>query len=509
MLRIAVAGFVHETNTFSPLPTKYEDFALPKGSNPGLLRQDQLLEFFRNKNLNLAACGFIAAAERAGHQIVPLFYCAAEPSGQVSANAFERIMGLIAAGLEDNRPLDAVFLNLHGAMVYEGFNDGETEILRRVRAIVGDIPIVASLDLHGNISRQSVDYASLMVGFRTYPHLDQYETGERCAVALACLLGGETVHKVFRQIPFLTAISTQSTSTEPARSIYALLQEVEANPDIISATVMMGFAPADIPDAGPSVFAYGTTRSAADAAAARLYEAFLDREAEFVPNLLTADEAVEQAIALAKTAQKPIILADVQDNAGAGGTSDTPWILEALVRHNAQGAALGIMYDPAAAALAHAAGEGADIELPLGGKLTPGQTRFIAVFHVEKLTDGNFRATGPMMGGQLINLGKMAQLSIGGTRLVVSSERVQANDRSYFRQVGIEPGDMKILVLKSTNHYRADFEPISSRIITVAAPGAIVEDPAQIVYQNLREGVRRGALGPTHRRISQVQSTRS
>lgn len=502
MSRIAVAGFVHETNTFSPIPTDYEDFALPKGSNPGLLRGEELLEFFRGKKLNLPACGFIAAAEQAGHQIIPLCYCSAEPSGQVSANAFERIMRIIEGGLEGSLPLDGVFLNLHGAMVYEAFNDGESEILRRVRAIVKDIPIVASLDLHGNIARSSIDYASALIGFRTYPHIDEYETGERCAVALDYLLSGKRLHKAFRQIPFLIAISTQSTRTEPAKSIYALIQKVEAQPRAISATVMMGFPPADIRDAGASVFAYGVTQTAASAAVDQLCDAILACEPEFVPNLWTADRAVEEAIAFAKTATKPVILADVQDNAGAGGTSDTPWLLKSLVRRNAQGAALGIMYDPEAAALAHVAGEGVDVELHLGGKLTPGQTPFHGVFHVEKLSDGVFEATGPMMGGQPMNLGKMAQLRINGTRIVVSSARVQANDQSFFRQVGIEPRFMKILALKSTNHFRADFEPIASRVISIAAPGAIVEDPAHVLYQNLREGVRLGALGPANRRGS-------
>lgn len=500
MPRIAVAGFVHETNTFSPLPTAYEDFALPGEARPGLVCGAELLAFFQGRRLNDAMCGFLAAAGQAGYQIIPLCYCAAAPSGTVSSDAFERLLHRIVAELDDARPLDGVFLALHGAMVYEGFHPGEPEILERIRAVLGDIPVVASLDLHANISADTVLRASALVGYRTYPHVDEFETGWRCAALMARLLAGAHLYKAYRRLPFLIPLSTQSTHTEPARSIYASLGDVEANPDILSASILMGFPPADVPDAGPSVLAYGLTRAAADDAAARLYQALLAREAEFAPNLLTADQGVERAIELAMTAAKPVILADVQDNPGAGATSDTPWILQSLVAHKAEGAALGIMYDPAAADAAHAAGRAADLELGLGGKLTPGQTPFYGAFHVEQLADGDFDATGPMMGGRRVNLGKMAQLRIGGTRIVVSSVRVQAIDRSYFRQVGIEPGDIKILALKSTNHYRADFEPIASHILSISAPGAMVEDLSGVPYRNLRDGVRLGPLGPEHRR---------
>ncbi len=208
--------------------------------------------------------------------------------------------------------------------------------------------------------------------------------------------------------------------------------------------------------------------------------------------MLTPDEAARQAIAKSARADKPVILADVQDNPGGGGTSDTVWILDALVRQNAQEAAIGLMYDPEAAAAAHAAGEGARINIGLGGKGMPGQQPYQAEFAVEKIAEGDFQMTGPMNRGLIGNLGKMAQLRIGGVRVVVVSGRTQANDQSYFRQVGIEPKDMKILVLKSTNHYRADFQPISSEIIVVDAPGAIIEDPAKIPYTRIRKGVRLG-----------------
>jgi microcystin degradation protein MlrC len=499
MARIALAGFLHETNTFSPLPTTFEQFYAAGGPYAIFLPGEKVL-VYRGKKINRGFCGFINQAESLSHEIIPLVYAAAEPSNQVTKSAFEHIMGLIMQGLSEKGLFDGLYLDLHGAMVYENYNDGETEILRRVRTMVGDIPIVVSLDLHGNISRESFDSASMMIGYRTYPHTDVYQTGERCANALNRLLQGEKIFKSFHQIPFLMPLTTQSTNIEPCKSIYAMIGKLESDPNVISCTIMAGFPPADMVNTGPTVFTYATTQEAANIAAENLYQAILEREGDFSVNLLNPDQAVEKAMELAKVNQRPVILADVQDNAGAGGTSDTPWILEALVKHNAPGTALGLMYDPKAAEAAHAAGEGARINLSLGGKLTPGQEPFNDTFLVKRLWQGDFMANGPMFNGVLTNLGKMANLQIGNVEIVVVSQRTQANDQSFFKQVGIEPSEMKILVLKSSNHYRADFEAISSAIILVEAPGAFFEDARKTPYQNLREGIRLMGLGPAFHR---------
>jgi microcystin degradation protein MlrC len=501
MANIAIAGFLHETNTFAPLATTFDDFYSAGGPYADYVLGEKMFEF-RGKTFNRGACGFLNKAESLGHQITPIIYAAAEPSNQVTENAFERIMSLITSTLSEKGPFDGLFLDLHGAMVYENYHDGETEILRRVRAIVGDIPIVVSLDLHGNITRETFDLASMMVGYRTYPHTDVYQTGERCALVHDLLLQGESVFKAFRQIPFLMPLTKQSTNTEPCRSIYAMIDELESNPEVISCSIMAGFASADMAHTGPTIFCYGASQAAADKAADHLYQAIMDHESDFSVDLLQPRQAIEKAIQLARNNQKPIILADIQDNAGAGGTTDTPWILEALVKQgqNIPRTAMGLMNDPQAAHAAHLAGEGAMIKLELGGKLTPGQKPFSGTFLVKRLFEGEFVANGPMFNGVRTSLGKMANLQIGNVEVVVVSRRTQANDQSYFRQVGIEPSDMDILVLKSSNHYRADFEPISSAIIEVEAPGAFNEDSRKTPYQNLRDGVRLVGLGPAHKR---------
>lgn len=499
MARIALAGFLHETNTFAPLPTRLEDFTHGGGAYACLLTSDEILRY-RGQRINRGAAGFIQRAEALGHKIVPLVFAAAEPANQVVRDAFETIMGMISEGLKENGPFDGLYLDLHGAMVVEEFIDGETEILKRCREIVGDILVTVSLDLHGNISRESFDLASVMIGYRTYPHTDVYQTGERCADAMQLLLEGKQIFKAFRQIPFLMPLTTQSTHTEPVRSLMELVEEKTQSENLISASFMPGFSPADLAHTGPTIFTYGYTQDSAEQAADEIYDAILAKEEEFGVHLLNPDQAVEKAIELAKKNSKPIVLADVQDNAGAGGTSDTTWILDALVRLNAPKTALGVVYDVEAAEKAHAAGEGAQITLGLGGKLTPGQNPFEGNFLVKKLFDGEFLATGPMFNGMPADLGKMANLQIGEIEVVVASSRTQANDQSYFKILGIEPTEMKILVLKSSNHYRADFEPIAGEIIPVEAPGAFTEDARKTPYKNLCDGVRLGGKGPVYRK---------
>jgi microcystin degradation protein MlrC len=190
------------------------------------------------------------------------------------------------------------------------------------------------------------------------------------------------------------------------------------------------------------------------------------------------------------------VLADVQDNAGAGGTSDTVGMIEALVRAEAPDAVVGILYDPDSAAKAHAAGEGKTVTLDLGGKLVRGQKPFRASFVVEKVADGPFPLTGPMGSGLNANLGKVACLRIGGVRIVVASGRTQCNDQSYFRHAGIEPAEHKLIVVKSTNHYRADFESLADAVVAVAAPSVYDVNPANLAWHHLPKGTRLFGKGP-------------
>jgi microcystin degradation protein MlrC len=499
MVTVGIGGLIHETNTFSQTPTTLDDFLKPNGFYPGVKTGADLLKFGEG-HFNIAASGFLSAAVSHNFTPRPLVWCGAEPSAPVSQKDFDTLLNLLLASLQENLPLDGLFLDLHGAMVYGSLQDGETEILRQVRKIVGQIPIVVSLDLHGNIAPESFDLASALVAYRTYPHVDAFENGVRCAEMMAHLIAKKKVYKAFRQLPFLMPSTTQATTKYPALDMYKMLTALEQTPGVYSISLMEGFPPCDMPDTGPSLFAYAESVQQAEQTADSLFEYILAHESDFHVDLLPYDEAVIKAIELADKSPKPVILADIQDNAGGGSPSDSTWLLESLVQHHAQNAALGLIYDPAAASQATKAGVGAEIELNVGGHSLPGHHPMTAIYKVIQLHEGEFTGTGPMLNGRTIDLGKMAHLLVKGVHLVVSSVRMQALDQSQFRVVGIEPATVSILALKSANHFRADFGSMASAIINVESPSAIIEDPGKIPYTQLREGVRLQGLGPVFHR---------
>jgi microcystin degradation protein MlrC len=323
------------------------------------------------------------------------------------------------------------------------------------------------------------------------------DTGRAAADHLALLLRSkQKLAKAFRQIPFLIPISWQCTNDEPCKSIYQKLAALqgEAVPTLSFAP---GFPAADFPDCGASVFAYGRTQADADAAADAIAKLVTDHENDFDGRIYTPDEGVHIAMEWAKGARKPIVIADTQDNPGAGGDSDTTGMLRALVRNGATKAAFGVIVDPDSAKAAHAAGAGATVTLALGGKSgIPGDAPYQGTFVVETLSDGRFTAPGPYFGGSRINLGPSACLHIDGVRVVVASRKAQLADQAMYRFVGIEPTEQSILVNKSSVHFRADFELIAEKIIICAAPGAMPADTADLPWTRLRPGVRIKPNGP-------------
>ena len=498
MPRIAVGGFLHETNTFAPTKATFESF-VHGGGWPAMARGADVLKVMRNINVGLA--GFVGAAEENGWELVPTISCGASPSAHVTEDAFERIVTVMVDGIRNAGKLDAIYLDLHGAMVTEHFDDGEGEILRRVRQAIGnDLPLVASLDLHANVTPAMVEHADALIAYRTYPHVDMADTGRVAARHLASLLRSrQKFAKAFRQLPFLIPISWQCTNDEPTRSIYRKLaaMESEAVPTLSFAP---GFPAADFRDCGPSVFAYGRTQADADAAADAIEKIIVGHENDFDGRIYSPDDGIRHAMELAKQASKPVVIADTQDNPGAGGDSDTTGMLRALVRNNPSKAAIGVIYDPASAKAAHQAGEGATVTLQLGGKSgIPGDAPYEEKFVVEKLSDGKFVAPGPYYGGRDMDMGPSACLRIGDVRVVVSSHKAQLADQAMYRYVGIEPTAQSILVNKSSVHFRADFEPIAETLLICAAPGAMPADTAALPWTRLRPGVRIKPNGPAFR----------
>jgi microcystin degradation protein MlrC len=489
MTRIAVGGFLHETNTFAPTKAVYDAF-VHGGGWPPMSRGADLLMNMRNINVGMA--GFIPAAEAEGWELVPSIWCAASPSAHVTKDAYERVAREVVDGIANAGSIDGVYLDLHGAMVAEHVDDGEGEILARVRKLIGkELPLVVSLDLHANVTPEMVEHADALIAYRTYPHIDMADTGRAAARHLALLLRSkQKFAKAFRQIPFLIPISWQCTNDEPCKSIYQKLAAIESDA-VPTLSFTPGFPAADFADCGAAVFAYGKTQADADAAAHTIASLVNGHEDEFDGHVFTPDDGVRFAMELATGASKPVVIADTQDNPGAGGDSDTTGMLRALVKNGATKAAIGVIVDPEAAQAAHKAGEGATITLALGGKSgIPGDAPFKSTFVVEKLSDGRFIAPGPYFGGSKMNLGPSACLRIGDVRIVVGSRKSQLADQAMFRYVGIEPTEQSILVNKSSVHFRADFEPIAEKIIICAAPGAMPADTSVLPWTRLRPGVR-------------------
>lgn len=482
-MRIGVGGFQHETNTFAPTPARFADFARA-GGWPPLSRGAALAPAVAG--INLPVAGFLEAAAAAGHRVAPLVWAAAEPSAPVERDAFERICAMLLEDIAAAGPLDALYLDLHGAMVCEHLEDGEGALLARVRDAIGAVPLVAGLDLHANVTAAMVAAADALVAYRAYPHTDMAETGARALAPLERMAAGAKPARAFRKIDFLPPLPWQCTSIEPAASLYGALRDPP--PGVWTWSICMGFPPADIFEVGPSVLAYADTPRAAEDAADRLAAAVIAAEGAFAGPVLDPAEAVAHAM---RADKGPVVIADTQDNPGGGGDSNTLGLLRALIEAGAPNAALGAFCDPETAAAAHAAGRGARLRVSLGADPGwKGEPPLVADAAVLSLGDGRFTATGPMFAGARMALGPMALLDVGGVRVVVSSVKMQAADREIFRHVGVEPADMAIVALKSSVHFRADFAPIAADIVVAAAPGPVPVDHRALDYRRIRPGVR-------------------
>lgn len=490
--RILIAGFQHETNTFAPSKATYANFERGEGF-PAMARGADVLTL---RDVNIPAGGFIRAAEARGWTLLPVIWAGASPSAHVTEDAFERIATEIGDAVRAGG-FDAIYLDLHGAMVAEHTDDGEGTLLARLREIIGPgVPMVASLDLHANVTRLMLESADALVAYRTYPHVDMDETGARAAALLTHLLQQKTpLHRVWQRLPFLIPINGMCTMLEPSQGMYAALGKLEGK-GVASLSFAPGFPAADFAECGPVIWGYGEDAAATDAAVQTLADKMLADEAAWEVPFLSPDDAVQEAMRLAQGAGAPVVIADTQDNPGAGGDSNTTGMLSALLRNGATEAAIGLIWDPQAVAAAQRAGVGASIELALGGQSgVPGDAPLQATFEVLGLSDGVCRYDGPMMNGMQADVGPVALLRIDGVQVVVSSGKAQMLDRNLYRMAGVTPEAMKILVNKSSVHFRADFQHIAHAVLVAKAPGPMTADPADLPWTKLPTGLRLKPMG--------------
>ncbi len=489
-LRIAIGGFLHESHSFAPLPTTYADF-LAAGESPALARGPALIPALSTTSWPIA--GAIAAATRAGATLIPLTWATASPASPVQDEAFERIAAMICADLSaalDAGPIDGLYLDLHGAMVVDSFPDGEGELLRRIRAIAPALPLTISLDPHCNLTAAMTERVDALVPFRTYPHVDMpFAGGQAMRLLIERIARPAPWARAFRQVDFFIPVPAQCTLVAPMVPAMNARADLAAQHHAAELAFCFGFPYADFPDCGAAIAAYAATQTEADAAAEALLAWINAHEATFRIEATPAAEAVAQAIAIAQAANRPVVIADGQDNPGGGGHGDTTAILGELIAQNAEGAVLGMINDAESAAACHAAGPGATIELSLGGKSDNTPIQVSAT--IERLSDGIFTGTGPMALGNPINLGPTALIRVApGVRVIVVTSKMQALDQALFTHIGVTPAACKILVLKSVVHFRADFGPIAERVILATAPGPVPVDPATLPFRHLRPTLR-------------------
>lgn len=490
MTKILVAGFMHETNTFSRLPTDLEAYR----ARSFLLGEE--VAGMRGTRTEIA--GFLEVCERRGWSAVHPVFANATPSGPVTREAFEFVSGLIFEALEQEGPFDALLLNLHGAMVTDQEQDGEGCLLERLRERLGpDLPIAVTLDLHANVTRRMTALTNVMLSYRTYPHVDQFEIASEAAELIARTLAGEIAPRVhLARGALLDGVNHgRTTSPGPMTEILDRAAAATARPGILSVAINAGFPWADIEEAGPSaVITYDANEAAAEGEAEAIGEALVNFMWQTRHDTNLESLSVAEAMAAAKRGTgkgKPLVLADFADNPGGGGYGDSTGLLRGMIEAELENAAFGTVYDPETVARCAEAGVSARLGVSLGGKIDPS---FGAPIETEAevcaLCDGRFVLTGPMMRGTTINLGRTAVLGIGGLEVVVASHRAQVFDEQYFRHAGIEPTEKSVLGVKSAQHFRAAFAPIARAILVVDEGGGLTShDLKSLPFKNVRRPI--------------------
>ena len=482
-MRLFLAMLSHETNTFSNVPTDRAQFEARHLHYGG-----EIVETFRGTGTCLG--GMIAAAERLGARLVPSVAAAASPAGRVTGDIYTHVKDRMLADLRAAGPVDGVLLDLHGAMVPEGLDDGEGDVIAAVRAAVGpDVPIAVTLDLHGNLTEAMVRGADLLHGYKTYPHVDMAERGVEAAERLAEAVGKRIrPTAAFRRPPLMPPIGAQRTAVGPMRRLYDMADEMERDPRVLSISIFAGFPYADIPEAGLGIYVVTDGDAAlAEELAERLSRTAWAHRHEFVHTGLPVPEAVRRALA---AEGQPIVLADMADNTGGGAAGDGTEILRELVRVGARSAVVACLWDPAAVQECVRAGVGARVTLDVGGKVDDRHGAPLRVTGVVRtLSDGRFVHKGPMGRGLPGRLGTTAVLDVDGVKVILISYRWQTLDPEMLRFVGLEPLDHKIVVVKSTIHYRAAFEPLAREIVEVDAPGLSSSNLDRFRFERVRRPI--------------------
>ncbi len=480
-MRLVIGHISHETNAFSLIPASLKEF-----EKRGVVHGQDVLRTYRGTKTPIG--GFIDVAEREGVELIPTVAAGATPSGPVTRVAFDKFLTELLDGIRNAGEFDGVLLALHGAMMVEDDPDGEGAILAAVRKLVGPkMPVVSTLDLHANITPKMIDNADGLFVYDTYPHVDTYEKGLIAAETIIKTVRGE-VHPVmgFHQVPMMHAVVFQYTGSIPMSTIFEYAKRLEDQAKVIDVCVAAGFPWADFKDAGFSVVV--TTdgdKGLAQRLADEVAELSWNTRRLFERRLLTPAEGVRKANA---SALKPVVMADISDNPGAGSSCDSVEIVREMVKQGVSSAAVAVVCDPEALAECVSAGVDASLTVTIGAKKDTFHGNPLEVTgKVRLVSNGVFRRKGPMSTGMVESMGKTVVLDVGGIEILLTEKRVQPTDAEVFRSVGIEPLDKQMLLLKSCVHYRAAFQPLAKGgVLEVEGPGLSSSDLSKLPYRARR-----------------------
>jgi microcystin degradation protein MlrC len=488
-MRIVTGGIAQETNTFQWEPTTLADFQ--KGSSR-IERGQQILDLEGTGGIY---GGIVAEAKRQGVELIPTTYGHAVPGGRVSTEAFETMRDEIIAGIRAAMPVDGVLLGIHGAMALEHNDDGEGPLITAIREVVGpEIPIIAPLDLHTNLSQEMMEEATAFVGYKEYPHIDMAETGQRAMEILISTIRGEVTPVMAHvNVPLIAPNQSMVTTWQSAlKNVIDRAGEIEKEPGVLSATVLGGFPFSDVPFTGVATIVVtdndrDLARRYANELAALCWE---QRDAFEIRPTPIADAIAE---AMAGEPGSVYVLADISDSGASGTAGDGTEVLRGLLAANARSASVAQIMDADAVDACVAAGVGATVTLIVGGKHDGLHGAPVEVTGMVRLIhEGRFPMSGVMGKGTTASRGRTVVLEIngpGGIELQLTDLRGHPNDLNFFRAFGIEPTERRILVLKSAAHFRAAFEPIATKVIEVDAPGISSPKLTTFAYERLRRPI--------------------
>ena len=472
--RVIIGKMSHETNTFSTVKTTLSDFRPMYGQ--------EIVETLKGTRSGIG--GYIDVFDREGVEYIPTIAAGATPAGELRNEDFWNIVNYIKEAIKQAEKIDGVLLALHGAMVAKGAPEAEGTLLREVKEIVGDTPVIVTLDLHGLISGSIIENCDAVFGYDTNPHIDMYERGVEAAETLVKTMKGEIKPTVaHKKLPMLPPTINQRTAEGPMVKLLETARQMETQTGVLNVCLFPAFPYADVQRAGSAVVVVtdndpGLAQKLADS----LGDEMWSLRNEFLKPLTPIAEAVSTAI---NAPEGPVVLADVADNPGGGAPGDGTEILRELLRQGATNTGFACIKDPEAVQNAIEIGVKGTLSMKIGAKTDDFHGESLEVTGtVRTVTDGRFIHKA-MAVGVPADVGRTAVIDVNGIEIILTEKSHAPNDPEIYRRNGIEPTDKKILVLKSRGHFRAAYEPFSKLILEVDAPGLTTPNLEWFTYHNI------------------------